>query len=201
VAVVTAAPLREVWLVRHGETEWSRTGQHTGRTDLPLTAEGVRQAEELGRRLAGRPFSLVLTSPLRRATDTCRLAGYGAAAREDDDLREWDYGAYEGRTAQQIREAVPDWTIWTGVVPGGERAEDVASRARRAIEKAERAGGEVALFAHGHLLRVLAACWLGLPPSEGRLFALGTASVSVLAEERGARVVRLWNEVGRLGTR
>jgi probable phosphoglycerate mutase len=201
VALVTGAPLRELWLLRHGETEWSRTGRHTGRTDIPLTAEGERQAEELGRRLAGRPFSVVLTSPLRRARDTCRLAGYGAAAREDDDLREWDYGAYEGRTGAEIRREAPGWTIWTGTVPGGESAEDVARRAHRVVAEAERAGGDVALFAHAHLLRVLAACWLGLPPAEGRIFALGTASVSVLGGERGARFVRLWNDVGRPGER
>jgi probable phosphoglycerate mutase len=194
-------PLPELWLVRHGETEWTRTGQHTGRTDLPLTAEGERQSVELGRRLGGRRFSLVLTSPLRRARDTCRLAGYGGAARVTDDLREWDYGAYEGRTSEEIRREAPGWTIWTGAVPGGETADGVASRARRAIAEAERAGGEVALFAHAHVLRVLAACWLGLPPSEGRIFALGTASVSVLGEERGARLVRLWNEVVRSGER
>jgi probable phosphoglycerate mutase len=201
VAVVTGAPLRELWLLRHGETEWSRSGRHTGRTDLPLTAEGEREAKALGRRLAGRMFSLVLTSPLRRAWDTCRLAGYGASARALDDLREWDYGAYEGRTSDEIRRETPGWTLWTGESPGGESADEVARRARRAIAEAERAGGEVALFAHGHLLRVLAACWLGLPPAEGRIFALGTASVSVLGEERGARVVRLWNDVGRPGER
>lgn len=193
------APLREIWLVRHGETEWSRSGQHTGRTDIPLTAKGERQGAELWRRLAGRPFDLVLTSPLRRARDTCRLAGYGTVARPSDDLREWDYGAYEGRTRAEIRREAPGWTIWTGAVPGGETVEDVARRARRVIGEAGRAGGEVALFAHGHVLRVLAACWLGLPPTEGRLFALGTASVSVLGFDGTVGVVRLWNDVRRPG--
>jgi len=199
VALVMGAPLREIWLVRHGETEWSRSGQHTGRTDIPLTAKGERQGAELWRRLAGRPFDLVLTSPLRRARDTCRLAGYGAVARPSDDLREWDYGAYEGRTRAEIRREAPGWTIWTGAVPGGETVEDVARRARRVIGEAGRAGGEVALFAHGHVLRVLAACWLGLPPTEGRLFALGTASVSVLGFDGTVGVVRLWNDVRRPG--
>lgn len=194
-------PLREIWLVRHGETEWSRSGKHTGRTDLPLTAAGERQALELWRRLAGRPFDLVLTSPLRRARDTCRLAGYGAAAQVSDDLREWDYGSYEGRTSAEIRREAPGWTIWTGAVPGGETIEEVARRARRVVSEAGKVGGEVALFAHGHVLRVLAACWLGLPPSGGRLFALGTASISVLGFENAVGVVRLWNDVRRPGER
>lgn len=194
-------PLREIWLVRHGETEWSRSGQHTGRTDLPLTAVGERQAQELWRRLAGRPFDLVLTSPLRRARDTCRLAGYAATAQVSDDLREWDYGAYEGRTGADIRREVPGWTIWTGTVPGGETIEEVARRARRVVSEAGKVGGEVALFAHGHVLRVLTACWLGLAPSAGRLFTLGTASVSVLGFENSVGVVRLWNDVRRPGDR
>ena len=154
----------EIWLIRHGETEWSLSGQHTGRTDIPLTAVGERQAAEIGRYLAGRRFVLVLTSPLQRAQETCRLAGYGGAAQVEPDLREWDYGAYEGRTSAQIQESVPGWTIWTSPVPQGETIQQVAARAGRVIERAAKAGGDVALFAHGHLLRVLTACWLGLPP-------------------------------------
>jgi broad specificity phosphatase PhoE len=183
----------EIWLIRHGETEWSLSGQHTGRTDLPLTAAGQQHAEEIGRYLAGRPFALVLTSPLQRARETCRLAGYGGVAQIDADLCEWDYGAYEGRTSAQIQESVPDWTIWTSPVPQGETIQQVAARARRAIARAAAAGGDVALFAHGHLLRILTACWLGLPPDAGRLFALGTASVSVLGYERETRVIARWN--------
>ena len=183
----------EIWLIRHGETEWSLSGQHTGRTDLPLTAAGVREAKELGRYLAGRPFALVLTSPLQRAHETCKLAGYGGVAQIEPDLCEWDYGAYEGRTSAQIQESVPGWTIWTSPVPQGETIQQVAARASRVIERAAKAGGHVALFAHGHLLRILTACWLGLPPDAGRLFALGTASVSVLGYERETRVIARWN--------
>ena len=183
----------EIWLIRHGETAWSLSGAHTGRTDIPLTAAGDRQAEAIGRYLAGRPFALVLTSPLQRAHETCRLAGYSGVARMDPDLREWDYGAYEGRTSAQIQESVPDWTIWTSPVPQGETIQQVAARASRVIERATVAAGDVALFAHGHLLRILTACWLGLPPDAGRLFALGTASIGVLGYERETRVIARWN--------
>jgi len=183
----------EIWLIRHGETEWTLSGAHTGRTDIPLTAAGERQAQEIGRYLAGRPFALVLTSPLQRARETCRLAGYGGVAQLEPDLREWDYGAYEGRTSAQIQETVPGWTIWTSPVPQGETIEQVAARARCVIERASNAGGDVALFAHGHLLRVLTARWLALPPDAGRLFALGTASLSVLGNERETRVIARWN--------
>jgi broad specificity phosphatase PhoE len=183
----------QIWLIRHGETAWSLSGQHTGRTDLPLTAAGERHAEEIGRYLAGRPFAMVLTSPLQRARETCRLAGYGGVAQIDPDLSEWDYGAYEGRTSAQIQEGVPGWNIWTSPVPQGETIQQVAARASRAIERAAPAGGDVALFAHGHLLRILTACWLGLAPDGGRLFALGTASVSVLGYERDTRVISQWN--------
>ena len=183
----------QIWLVRHGETEWSASGQHTGRTDLPLTPNGERQAKALGRLLGGRPFALVLSSPLGRARETCRLAGYAEAAIVTDDLREWDYGDYEGRKTADIRKEVPDWTIWAGPVPGGETIEQVARRTRRVIDRAVAAGGDVALFAHGHVLRILAACWLGLPPDGGRLLALGTASLSVLGHERDTRVITTWN--------
>jgi len=183
----------EIWLIRHGETEWSLSGQHTGRTDLPLTAAGERQAAAIGRYLAGRPFALVLTSPLQRAHETCKLAGYGGVAQIEPDLCEWDYGAYEGRTSVQIQESVPGWTIWTSPVPQGETIQQVAVRTSRVIERAVKAGGHVALFAHGHLLRILTACWLGLPADAGRFFALGTASVSVLGYERETRVIARWN--------
>jgi len=184
----------ELWLIRHGETEWSATGRHTGRTDIPLTSVGQRQAAALGRRLAGRSFALVLVSPLTRAVETCRIAGYGDVAHFTDDLLEWDYGAYEGRTTADIRKEAPGWTIWTGNPPGGETKEQVGRRALNVIDKVSAAGGDVALFAHGHLLRVLAACWLGLAPDAGRLLALGTASLSVLGYERETRVITTWNQ-------
>ena len=184
----------ELWLIRHGETEWSATGRHTGRTDVPLTAVGQRQAAALGRRLAGRSFALVLVSPLIRAFETCRIAGYGDVAQFTDDLLEWDYGVYEGRTTVDIRTEVPGWTIWTGNPPGGETIEQVGRRITTVIDRATAAGGDVALFAHGHVLRVLAACWFGLPPRAGRLLALDTASLSVLGYERETRVITTWNQ-------
>jgi len=193
----------EIWLMRHGETAWTLSGAHTGRTDIPLTPAGERQAAEIGRCLAGRRFALVLTSPLSRARETCRLAGYGDVAQIDPNLHEWDYGAYEGHTSAEIRKDVPDWTIWTGPVPQGETIQQVAARARQVIERALSAAAavpdgqraDVALFAHGHLLRVLTACWLGLPPDAGRLFALSTASIGILGYERETRVITQWNFV------
>ena len=188
----------EIWLFRHGETAWSLSGQHTGRTDLPLTAAGRRRAQAIGRRLAGRPFSLVLSSPLARALETCRLAGYGEVAELTDDLMEWDYGAYEGRRTVDIQRERPKWSLWRDGVPGGETVKEVGARARAVIAIASAADGDVALFAHGHVLRVLSACWLGLPPDGGGLFALGTAAVSVLGYERDTRVVVKWNQDSHL---
>jgi broad specificity phosphatase PhoE len=183
----------QVWLVRHGETEWSRAGRHTGRTDIPLTAAGRQQAEALGRQLAGRAFALVLTSPLARARETCRLAGYGGAAEVTDDLLEWDYGIYEGRTTPDLREDEPGWSIWTASVSRGESVEHVGERARRVIDRTVTAPGDVVLFAHAHVLRILAACWIELPPVSGRRLALGVASISVLGYERETRVISVWN--------
>lgn len=183
----------DLYLIRHGETEWSRNGAHTGRTDLPLTDAGRQKALAMGRCLAGRPFSLVLTSPLQRALDTCRLAGYGDVAQLEPNLREWDYGDYEGRTTAEIRKENPGWFLWTSGAPNGETPDQVAARAEPVIVRAMHAGGDVALFAHGHLLRVLTACWLELPPGDGRLFALSTGSVSVLGYERETRVIVRWN--------
>lgn len=182
----------EIWLVRHGETEWSRSGQHTSRTDLALTPEGERQAENLKRMLAGHSFAAVLSSPMKRAIDTCRLVGF--TPEISDDLREWDYGEYEGLTTAEIQKRVPGWTIFTGAVPNGETGEEVAARADRVISRALATKGDVALFGHGHLTRVLAARWVGLEPSGGRLLALSTASLSVLGHERETRVIRLWNQ-------
>jgi broad specificity phosphatase PhoE len=189
----------DIWIVRHGETDWSRRGLHTGRTDAPLTSAGEREAMVLRRRFGGRHFALVLSSPLSRARETCRLVGYGDVARAEDDLREWDYGIYEGRTTAEIQLEAPGWTIWDGEVPGGETAVEVGCRADRVIRKATEAGGDVALFAHGHFLRVLAARWLGLGPTEGRLFALGTSSIGVLGYERDVRVIRAWNLTAETG--
>ena len=140
----------EIWIIRHGETEWSANGRHTGRTDIPLTPAGRRRAAELPRLLGGREFAMVLTSPLRRAADTCRLAGYGDAAQTCDDLMEWDYGAYEGRTTMDIRREVPGWTVWSAPVPEGETLEGVRQRAQCVIDRALQAPGDVVLFAHGH---------------------------------------------------
>ena len=188
----------QVWLFRHGETEWSLSGQHTGRTDLPLTAAGRRRAGALGRRLSGRPFALVLSSPLSRALETCRLAGYGDVVELDPDLMEWDYGDYEGRRTVDIQKERPGWSLWRDGVPGGETIDQVATRTRRIIEIAESAEGDVALFAHGHVLRVLSACWVHLAPDAGRLFALGTAAVSVLGYERDTHVIIKWNQDSHL---
>ncbi len=183
----------ELWLVRHGETEWSVSGAHTGRTNIPLTLDGEHRAAAIGRYLGGRSFSLVLSSPLARAIDTCRIAGYGNVAQIEPNLREWDYGAYEGRTTAEIRKTRPGWSVWEHGPEGGETIEQVAERARSVIARAEGARGDVALFAHGHFLRILAACWVQLPPSAGRLLALGTASLSVLGYERETRVISRWN--------
>jgi probable phosphoglycerate mutase len=183
-------------LVRHGQTAWSLSEQHTGRTDVPLTDVGRRQATELGPRLGGWRFARVLTSPLTRALDTCRLAGFGDAAEVDDDLAEWDYGDYDGRRTLDIRDERPGWDVWIDGVPGGETVEEVGRRAQRVIDEVRDTEGDVALFAHGHLLRILAARWIGLPPDAGRLLALSTASVSVLGWERETAVVERWNTEG-----
>jgi broad specificity phosphatase PhoE len=183
-----------VVLVRHGETEWSREGKHTGHTDVPLTDGGRQQARVVGEALRGRDFALVLTSPLSRAFETSRLAGFGDRAEGRDGLMEWDYGAYEGRTTPEIREERPGWTLWRDGVTGGETIEQVASRVDLVIEEIRGADGDALLFAHGHVLRVLTARWLGLEPHAGRLFALDPATLSTLGHERETPVIRLWNE-------
>lgn len=182
----------EVWLVRHGETEWSRDGRHTSTTDLPLTDEGEQVARSLRDRLDDDRFVLVLTSPRQRARETASLAGH-PEAQVDDDLAEWAYGDLEGRTTQDIREAYPDWTIWTGPVPGGETADQVSARLDRVVERCRAVDGRVLLFGHGHALRALAARWLELPVAEGRHLRLDTATVSVLGFERDTPVVLRWN--------
>lgn len=182
----------ELWLVRHGETEWSLSGAHTGRTDLPLTAHGREEARAIGRVLKGRRFTLVLTSPLGRARETAQLAGYPGAEIEDN-LQEWNYGDYEGRTTAEIRQKIPSWSLWNDGVSGGETIEQVSARAGAVLARAARAAGDVALFGHGHILRILTARWLGLQPRDGRLFALGTASVSTLGYEREIPVIMRWS--------
>ena len=186
---------RQLVLVRHGETQWSRTGRHTGRTDVALTVLGQRQAEAIGSMLRGRSFAAALVSPLQRATETFRRADVDAGrVRVLEDLVEWDYGDYEGLTTEEIRRSVPDWTIWTAPVPGGESAAEVGRRADLAIRRALEENGDVAIFAHGHLLRALTTRWLGLEVPAGRYFALDTATVSILGYERDTPVILLWNE-------
>ncbi len=188
---MTGAP-PELWLVRHGQTEWSQNGRHTSRTDLPLLPSGVDHARALLPRLASHDFALVLTSPRQRARETARLAGYPHAV-VDDDLVEWDYGDYEGLTTAQIRAEVPGWTIWRGPVPDGETAAQVAARARRVIVRCAAAAGDSLLFAHGHILRVLGAVYLGFGPTHGAQFALGPATINVLGHEHEYPTLRRWN--------
>ncbi|MGO9660610.1 MAG: histidine phosphatase family protein [Acidimicrobiales bacterium] len=182
-----------LWLVRHGETEWSASGRHTSHTDVPLTTAGEEQARRLSTALGEVPFQLVLSSPRQRARDTAELAGFRPEI--DGDLAEWDYGDLEGLTIDQIRAHYPGWTIWTGPWPGGEKPSEVVARADRVLHRVLGLpdGARALVFAHGHVLRVLAARWLGLPGTEGRLFLLGTATVSKLGWEHGQPAVRSWN--------
>lgn len=184
----------QIWLIRHGETEWSLSGAHTGRTDLPLTAEGEKKAAALRPLLANRNFKLVLTSPMQRARRTCELAGLGGAAQIDPNLCEWNYGDYEGRSTPEIHKDRPDWSLFRDGVPNGETIEQVAARARAVIDRALAADGDVALFAHGHILRILGACWVELPPQEAQRLFLGTAGLSLLGYEHETRVIVRWNE-------
>jgi probable phosphoglycerate mutase len=183
----------EIVLVRHGETEWSASGKHTSRTDLPLTSAGRERAASLAPVLAERTFSLVLVSPLRRARETCELAGLGDRAEVCEDLHEWDYGQYEGLTTPDIRAERPDWVLWRDGCPGGESPDAVGERADRALDRLRAADGDAIAFAHGHILRVVAARWLEMPVAAGSRFALSAGSVSVLGFERETSVLRLWN--------
>jgi probable phosphoglycerate mutase len=183
----------DVWLIRHGETEWSRSGRHTGLTDLPLTDAGRRAARALAPVLARESFVLVLTSPLTRAQETCALAGLGGHAQVDADLVEWNYGEYEGLTTAEIHERAPGWLIFTDGAPGGERPEDVGGRADRVIARARADPGQVAIFAHGHLLRVLAARWLGWPVAAGRHLLLDTGTVNILSAYWQTPAIKRWN--------
>ena len=180
--------------MRHAETEWSRTGKHTGRTDVPLTDAGRERARQLGERLSGRSFALVLTSPLQRARETARLAGLGAGCEVREDLLEWDYGDYEGATTAEIRRERPGWLLWRDGVRGGETAAEVGARCDRVIEEILGVDGDVAVFAHGHVLRALGARWVAEPVSFGGRLHLSTGSVCILGFEREVRVIRLWNE-------
>ena len=188
-----AASDLELWLFRHGETAWSLSGAHTSRTDIPLTERGKERARKIHDYLQGKTFSLVLTSPMQRARETCRIAGYGDVAQIDDDLNEWNYGVYEGRTTKDIQKEIPGWSVWTNPMIDGETIEQVAERANRVIARAAANGGQVALFAHGHILRILAACWIQSPPVMGSRLALGTGSISVLGYEHTTRVITMWN--------
>lgn len=185
---------QQVFLIRHGETEWSRSGQHTGTTDIPLTDRGRAQAELLGKALHGRALT-VWTSPLERARETSRLAGLNEA-QVDNDLIEWNYGIYEGRTTLDIRAETPDWSVWRSHITNGESLEQVAERAHAVLRRVTAATtSDIGLVAHGHILRILAACWIGLPPLTGRALALDTAAISVLGYERETRVIKHWNIV------
>ena len=205
--------MTELWLIRHGETVWSAEGRHTSRTDLPLTERGRQRAAALGKYLAGTKFAAVLRSPMLRARETCEIAGFGDVAVVDDGLKEWDYGVYEGRTTQEIQAEIPGWSVWKDPIVGGETVEQVGARADGVIGRALASGGgptsqnrdlgnpasdgddvaRVALFAHAHILRILAARWVGLEARGGSMFALGTGSVSVLGWERETRVIERWN--------
>jgi broad specificity phosphatase PhoE len=185
---------QQVVLVRHGDTEWALEGRHTGRTDVPLTERGRRQAASLARLLRGKRFAKVLVSPRQRALETCRMAGFGDLAEIRGDLAEWDYGEYEGRTTPEILAERPGWTLWEDGVPGGETVEDVGHRVDRVIAEVQSTPGDVAIFAHGHVLRILTARWLGLGARDGRLFMLDPAGVSVLGYEHTWAVIARWNE-------
>jgi broad specificity phosphatase PhoE len=183
-------------LVRHAETEWSRSGRHTGRSDIPLTDGGRAAARSLAAPLGGWRFEQVLVSPLRRARETCELCGLGELAEPCDELLEWDYGDYEGLTTAQIQARRPGWSLWRDGCPGGEDAAQVGARADRAIARLSAAEGATAVFSHGHLLRVLGARWIALAAAEGGRLGLSTAAISVLGHEHGTRVLAHWNDTG-----
>jgi broad specificity phosphatase PhoE len=191
---------RQVTLVRHGETEWSRAGRHTGRTDVPLTAAGRDDARRLTAALHGCHFSRVLVSPLRRARETCALAGFADVAEPRAELMEWDYGEYEGLTSAQIEALRPGWVLWRDGCPDGEMPEDVGRRVDPIIAELREGSGDAAVFAHGHLLRVLASRWIEQPPAHGAHLALSTAAVCVLGDEHGQPTLQRWNDVSHLRT-
>jgi broad specificity phosphatase PhoE len=186
---------RQLWLLRHGATEWALNGRHTGSTDLPLLPEGEAEARALSPVLSQQRFAAVFSSPLQRARRTCELAGLGDQMQICDDIIEWNYGDYEGITTATIRESIPEWTVWSHGCPNGEDPPEVEARCARAISTALAIpeDGDVALFAHGHILRALAGTWLGLGAAGGQLLRLGTASVSILGWERETRAIQRWN--------
>lgn len=183
----------ELWLIRHGETPWSLSRQHTGRTDVPLTERGREQARMLAPILAQEHFDRVLTSPMSRAIETCRLAGLGDHAEEEPELREWDYGIYEGRTTDEIRESAPGWSVWDSPIPEGESIGEIEARARKLVRRLAALPGRTALFSHAHFLRVFAGCWIGDSAALGAHLLLDTATVSILGFERENRAIRQWN--------
>jgi probable phosphoglycerate mutase len=183
----------DVVLVRHGETEWTLSGQHTGRTDIPLTERGREEARLLSPLLSSADFALVLSSPLQRARETCELAGLGSHVQLEPDLMEWNYGEYEGLTSKQIKRVAPNWMVFDDGCPGGESPEEVGARVDRVIRRIRAGSGRVALFAHGHLLRVFVSRWIGFPPSAGQHFLLNTSTVSVLGYYQGVPAVKRWN--------
>ncbi len=198
-----SANLPIIYLARHGETAWSLSGQHTGMTDLPLTKAGERTARRLGKRLAGLAFAKVYTSPLQRAKRTCELAGFGTVAGVDDDLVEWNYGQYEGRTGAEIRAERPDWQLFRDGCPGGESPMQVAARADRIVTRVRAVQGDVLLFSSGHFIRVLASRWIGIEPTvTARSFMLSTASLSALGYEQdfSRPVIRLWNDTQQVAS-
>jgi broad specificity phosphatase PhoE len=189
--------LPQIYLARHGETAWTVSGQHTGRTDIPLTQSGERNAKLLGERLRGLTFTAVFTSPLKRATRTCELAGFAAEAQEDSELMEWHYGDYEGLTTADIQKDRPGWNIFCDGCPGGETIDDVIARALRVVARLKKINnGNVLVFSHGHFLRFIASCWLGLPGKDARFFLLKPTSLSILGYEHDLTepVIRLWND-------
>ncbi|MEQ5842485.1 histidine phosphatase family protein [Paraburkholderia acidicola] len=192
-AAVAAHDPPEIWLIRHGETEWSLSGQHTGRTDIPLTDHGREQARALVPVVAAQPFDTVLSSPLSRAVETCNLAGLGAQMQREPALLEWDYGIYEGRTTKEIREKQPDWAVWNSPIPEGESLEQIQARALSLVGRLLTMHGRIALFSHAHFLRVLAGCWMGDSAVLGAHLVLDTASVSVLGFDHENRAIRQWN--------
>lgn len=192
--------LPKIYLARHGETIWSLSGQHTGMTDIPLTEQGEKNAKQLGKRLQGLTFAKVFSSPLQRALKTCELAGFGSMVMPDPLLEEWNYGDYEGRTTTEIQRTQPDWFIFRDGCPGGESPKQVAQRCDQMVEKMKAINGDILIFAHAHILRMLTTRWLGLPAEEGRLYFLSTASLSILGYEHSLSepVIRLWNDTSHL---
>ena len=194
--------LPKIYLARHGETIWSLSGQHTGMTDIPLTEQGEKNAKQLGKQLEGLTFAKVFSSPLQRALKTCELAGFGATVIPDPLLEEWNYGDYEGRTTTEIQQKQPEWFIFRDGCPGGESPKQVAQRCDQMIEKMKAINGDILIFAHAHILRMLTTRWLGLSAEEGRLYFLSTASLSILGYEHNLSepVIRLWNDTSHLST-